>query len=489
MFTQSPIEAAIWSSFVSVQDWVVQNFLATVTFKAAVFTWLGFLFIKAIYAMSTYAKPDQALSRFLVTLVISAFGFSFLAISPAEFKPLNANAEAWSSAGRVSVASGINRASKTNSNGLVVYKIVHSATNQLATSMSSQIAQLFSDNYYNHSPYLFLATMAKTAVSTIDDPKAISELNWLFENCSDNKTAPILGTTSSYSALFNLSKASCKTRYNTLMVSLKAWADSRWVKSLYDIGDVGTQYVSHKLGFGDGETLKNKIIASAMVNTARLKMGTASPDTTNAAALLDKSQANDFLGSSTSFFVGLGNSLSLGGFFHRLLSPFTGGDIYGADARNQSAFLYNRIIQFLPPIRGYAKGIIALAFVFAAASMCFGSLKYIIAWFGMLFIFTLYEPASTLLYEITMQFSSSGQVLESMQALKNDPFILSGAAIIDDSLARIQAVYFVLQLGLTITCAAGGLSVFFLARRIGGGLSENLVGKLSGLMRIAHIAR
>ena len=60
MFTQSPIEAAIWSSFVSVQDFIVSNLLDTLTFKAAVFTWLGFLFIKAVYSMSSFEKPDQA---------------------------------------------------------------------------------------------------------------------------------------------------------------------------------------------------------------------------------------------------------------------------------------------------------------------------------------------------------------------------------------------------------------------------------------------
>ena len=489
MFTQSPIEAAIWSSFVSVQDFIVTNLLDTLTFKAAVFTWLGFLFIKAVYSMSSFEKPDQALSKFLVSVVISAFGFSFLSISSSSFKPLNANSEAWAQAGNGSAALGLKKYSISSSNGLETYKMIHGATNQLATFMSGRVAKLFSDDHYNQSPYLFLNTMAQTAAATIDDPKALADLNWMFENCGDNKTAPILEPTSSYSALFNLANPSCKDRYNKLVSSLKSWADSRWVNSLYDVGDVGSQYVASKLGYGDEQTLKNKIIASAMVNMARSKMGGNSANTTNNQALLDTSRPGDVFGSSTSFFVGLGNSMSVGGIMHRLLAPVTGTDIYGADARNQSAFLYNRIIQFLPPIRGYAKGIIALAFVFAAAAMCFGSLKYMIAWFGMLFIFTIYEPASTLLYEITMQFSGTAQVTESMQALKNDPFVLSGAAIIDDNLARIQAVYFVLQLGLTAMCAAGGLSVFFMARRIGGGLSDSLVGKLSGLIRLAPIAR
>lgn len=489
MFTQSPVEALIWSSFVAVQEWLVRSLLDTPVFKAAVFTWLGFLLVKAIYAMASVEKPETAISRFLMTLIISAFGFSFLSISQSSFKPLNAHSEPWKTPGSGSTYFGGSGAFTASPSGLEAYKLIHSAVNQLASFMSSRIATMFSDGSYNQSPYLFLHTMAMTAVSTIDDPKALTDLNWMFENCADNKTAPILEPTSSYSALFNLADPKCKQRYGTMISSLKTWADSRWAKSLYDVGDVGIRYVATKLGYGDEQTLKNKIIASAMVNMARSKMGNINPSSVNSKALLDPSGPNDVTGSSTSFFVGLGNTFSMGGLMHRLLSPYTGTDIMGADARNQSAYLYNKIMQFLPPIRGYAKGIIALAFVFAAAAMCFGSLKYIVAWFGMLFIFTMFEPLSTLLYEITMQFSASAQVSESMLALKNDPFVLSGAAIIDDNLARIQAVYFVLQLGITTMCAAGGLSVFFLARRIGGGLSDTLVGKLSGLIRMVPMAR
>lgn len=309
MFTQSPIEAAIWSSFVATQDWIVQNLLNTPVFKAAVFTWLGFHLIRTIYAMSSFEKPDVALSRFLLTLVISAFGFSFLSISSSSFKPLNANADAWSSSGNGRAVLMGENSLGAHSNGLEVYKLIHSATNQLATFMSGRIAAMFSDSQYNHSPYLFLNTMAMTAVSTLDDPKSLTDLNWLFENCGDNKSAPIIAPNSSYSSLFNLADSKCKQRYQELLSSLKSWSESRWVKSLYDIGDIGTQYVSTKLGFGDQETLKNKIIASAMVNMARSKMGNIYPGSVNSRAMLDSPESS----TATSFFVGLGNSLSVGG--------------------------------------------------------------------------------------------------------------------------------------------------------------------------------
>jgi hypothetical protein len=158
-----------------------------------------------------------------------------------------------------------------------------------------------------------------------------------------------------------------------------------------------------------------------------------------------------------------------------LLGPLTGVDFFGADARNQSAVLYNRIVQFLPPIRGYAKGILALSFVFAAASLCLGSLRFFISWLGMLLVFSLYDPLSTILYESVMMFSSAKDTTMALQALKNDPLILSGAAIIDDNLARLQAIYFALQMGLAAVCGAGGISIFMFAGKVGGGLSSTLL--------------
>ncbi len=43
-FTQSPIEASIWTAFVALQQWITSEILLTPIFKGAVFTWLSFSF-------------------------------------------------------------------------------------------------------------------------------------------------------------------------------------------------------------------------------------------------------------------------------------------------------------------------------------------------------------------------------------------------------------------------------------------------------------
>jgi hypothetical protein len=483
LFSQTPIEASIWTSFVASQQWIVVQILDTALFKSSVLLWMSYLLIKAIYQTSVLGRAGEALGRFLATLLISALGFSCLRLADGDFRVLNADQGVWSSMKRVASSSRYQSLSSSgNLSGLEVYRTIHSGAIEISDRISTNMASLYGDDSYNQSPYLFLQTMARTAASAIDDPEAISILNWLLDNCSDNRSAPILDTTSSYSAIFDLKNNRCLGNYKVLIAKLDRWSEDRWEET--PISKFGIERIASNLGLGDERIFKNKMIASALVNTAKAQSGNTNAGVVNTKALLGDTNVDPHFDTSTSSFVSLANAFSVGGFFHKLLSPWTGKDIWGADARNQSAYLYNRIVQFLPPIRGFAKGAIALMFVFAAAAMCFGSLRYMVAWFGMLFIFTAYEPLSTLLYQTTIMFTRSPQIVEAMEALKNDPLILAGAAVIDSSLARIQAVYFVLQLSLTFMCAAGGISCFFLTRQIGGGLSDSIAQKVSGIVRL-----
>lgn len=111
-----------------------------------------------------------------------------------------------------------------------------------------------------------------------------------------------------------------------------------------------------------------------------------------------------------------------------------------------------------------------------------------VAWFGMLILFTAYEPLSVMLYETTMLFTDARETTEAMAALGQDPLVLAGAAVIDDNLARIQAVYFTLQMGLAAVCGVGGISLLVYSKRIGGGLSDSIAGKVTSLARTVHLA-
>lgn len=485
LFTQSPIEGAIWTSFVGVQQWLVENIILSPLFKGIVFTWLGFLFIKAMFQMGTSKTPSQVIFKFVFALIISALGFSVLKLRSSEtFRPTNSTGKTWDSNTKIRDSkkySGL----YTNTSGLFFYVQIHNGVNQVSSFISKEIGKIFKNEHANDSPYLLMQTLAQTATQTIDDPKSVASLNWLYENCINPRKAPILGQNSSSSNLFDLTPPDCSSRYKQFKDELTAWSKNKWGTSVWDKTGIFTAALKEKFGFISKETLQNKMIASALINASRSQMGRDNRQNVNTKALLTDA-SDPMTASGTSYFTGVSNTLSIGGAVNSILSPLTGTDYFGADFRNKSAYMYNQILQFLPPIRGYAKGLLALCFVFAAASMCFGTPRFMISWFGMLFIFALYEPLSTLLYESIMLFSNAKETTDAFQALQTDPLVLSGAAIIDDNLARIQAIYFALQIGVSFVCAAGGISIFMFTKRMSGGLSDAIVSKAVSYVALAR---
>jgi hypothetical protein len=487
MMTQSPIEGAIWTAFVGMQDFLVEEVLLSSGFATLVFTWLSYQLIKALYRAGSEG-PKRALARLGGYLFFSAMGFGILrSKSTAHFETKDSAGRAWRESSKVS-SSGKYGGLGLKTSGLTVYLQIQGAMNELSWRTSEAVGRAFKEQAHGKSPYLFLKTMAQTAGATIDDPKALSGLQWMFENCADRREAQVLAPTSSYAGLFDLGREDCQSRYKEVRKDLAQWARGRWGTSAVNVGEIALSSVGAKLGIVDEEVLQNKMIASALVNMARQRMG-QNPSGVSSHELLADGKKDPLFASSQTFFASVANTLSPAGFFNQIFSPWTGTDYLAADARNQSAALYNRIVQFIPPIRGYAKGLLAVAFVFALGGLCFGSTRFLFSWFGMLFLFTAYEPLSTLLYETTMLFTKAQETTDAVAALRDDPLILSGAAIIDDNLARIQAVYFTLQMGLAAVCGAGGISLFIFSKRIGGGLSEVILAKASSMVQTVALSR
>lgn len=485
-FTQSPIEATIWTVFVELQEWIAATLLQTAVFKAAVVTWIGILFVRAIAEMMTSGMPGLVLGRFVTVLACSALGTVLLkAKASADFRPINARQQAWSEASRVRAA-GKYQALTRGTKGLHYYVLIHRGVAAVGDYIASQVATLFKNRSYQEAPYLLVQTLAQTAGATLDDPAAVTSLSWLFEHCTDRREAVVVEATASYAALFDLASPDCRERYAQLRQELSHWAQDKWGSSAWNASRLAIEQLGAKLGFVDEATLQNKLIASAVLNLARSRLG-QNIDNVHTGALLSRSDA--VFGNAATAMVALDNAVSFAGLTNGLLNRLTGTDFVAADGRNKSAALYNKIVQYLPPIRGYAKGLVALAFSFAAASLCFGTWRFMLAWFGMLILFTAYEPLSVILYETTMLFTDAQETVEAMAALQEDPLVLAGAAVIDDNLARIQAVYFTLQMGLVAVCGVGGISLFVYSKRIGGGLSDSIVGKVSSMVRTVQIAR
>jgi hypothetical protein len=210
---------------------------------------------------------------------------------------------------------------------------------------------------------------------------------------------------------------------------------------------------------------------------AGLSFNNVSPD-----ALLDPA-GKDGLSYGTSTWVEFSRLLSVGGFLNKFVRPLTGTDYEAADARNDVGALYTKVAMFLPALRGFAKAILALMFLVAAARLCFGSPSLLISWGWCLLLVTAYEPLSTLLYQSTISFTKAPETVQAMDALRSDPLVLVGAQVMDSYASRVQATYFALQLGLTALTATAGLAVFRYQRALGGALVGSLVSKASHISR------
>jgi len=166
-----------------------------------------------------------------------------------------------------------------------------------------------------------------------------------------------------------------------------------------------------------------------------------------------------------------------------LVRPFTGTDYEAADARNEVAAIYTKVSVFLPAMRGFAKALLALMFLVAAARLCFGSPALLVSWGWCLLLLTAYEPLSTLLYQATITLTQAPETVQAMEALRSDPLVLVGAQVMDSYASKVQGTYFILQLGLTALTATAGLAVFRYQRALGGQLASVLLSKGAGALR------
>jgi hypothetical protein len=291
----------------------------------------------------------------------------------------------------------------------------------------------------------------------------------------------------SLSSGFDLNKENCAAMHSRLRAQLDSWARQRISspasKLVTFVEAARNSSLMRAMGFDDSEALKNKVIASGVADYLRSRSGLSYNNVSEEALLENPGNAPTF---GTSTWVSISRMASLGGFLNLAVRPLTGTDYEAADSRNDLAALYTKVSVFLPAIRGFAKGILALMFLVAAARMAFGSPGLMASWLWCLLLVTAYEPLSTFLYQATITLTQSPETVEAMGALKRDPLALVGATVMDSYASKVQATYFVLQLGLTAITATGGLAVFRYQRALGGALASSIA--MRGLQMARTIA-
>jgi hypothetical protein len=490
LFTETPIEAALWTFAVSLQDKLSVGLFQTPLFRGAVALFMGYVVARALMRFGT-GTPNPWLPM-VGGLVCSFTGLALLGAGAGDtFRPTTSNGRTWESAARGRVASGVRyEGLQRDAKGLRYYRLAHEAANGLARVVSAQVAEVFGDNGGGGAPQLLFKTLQETARHTLDDPEVIATANRLMESCQREKQYVAGVAFASLSSNFDLQRENCAALHQQFKSGLDGWARAR-------ISSPGSKLVvlaeaarnnalTRSIGLDDSEALKNKVIASAVQDYLQTRAGLTN-NNTNPEALLNGGPGGSLTGTST--WVRLSRAMSLGGAMNLMVRPFTGTDYEAADTRNDVAALYTKVSVFLPALRGFAKAILALMFLVAAARLCFGSPALLISWGWCLLLFTAYEPLSTLLYQATVTLTQAPETVQAMEALRSDPLVLVGAQVMDSYASRIQGTYFVLQLGLTALTAVGGLAVFRYQRALGGQLASVILSKGMSAVRTAALLK
>lgn len=458
IFTQTPLEAGIWTAAVGAQTAIAKAITSSAVFYGAVTLSLAIGAIMFLFGIGSGGSTKRSISRFLLLLVTIAIGFSFLKKeNSTPFSPVNATGVKWRSVSKVA-SNPKYKSLQSNYNGLFWYTTFHKSMSEIAHLMTDIIAKGMDDPNYNQAPEFLLNALAQTARATIDDPEVERKFDVLVHNCTDTKRGKVLGNNDSIKTLFDLSSPDCNATYSELVTSLRTWAE-RNRPAILTTPPIGSSIAIafDAFALSDVQVVDNKMIASAVKNYARQKIGETSDfHNTNADASINGTDfwvnLNKYLFSTDSIMIGINGVKKLFG--------FETSDLEGANARNEAAVKYNKLLQFLPAVRGYASAILAYSWIVAAVALCVGVHQMFLSWLKMTAWFCLYMPFSAALYQFTTKMIATTENIQAMNSLRVDPMILAGANVIDYNIARMQLVYFILQLSLMAFFGFAGIRSF-----------------------------
>ncbi len=451
MFSLTPIEAAIWQAGVA-----AQSAIASQVFGSVIFT--GFIMIFFIkYALKTLKSSEDGSDAIDVTRAIGAYGFSvavgltFLhAMSATPFKPQDASGREWGSYGFVKSSNKYENLQESH-NGLYWYTLIHGAGNELSRFLAKVVGMTFRDDTYLMAPDMMFKLLVNTASMQLDNPELTANLDKLMEDCGDPQRGTVMGPGSSVGSLLDLQKSDCLVKYNEMQSALKQWASAKIPAYVKKVSDVpATELPYNVRGFSNRDILENKMIGSALVAYAKDKTrGMKDGINTNTDAL-------SLTKTSDHFWYLMQKAVSGGGIASMVANLVTdNGDGESAINRNEARSIYNNLLNLIPAFKGLVKAFIAIGFLAAAAGLCFGFSKPMAWWLGLVAMDMVYEPLSTLNYEISAFLLKSSEIGTAFGELSNDPMAVMGAAIIDSKLVQYQTAYFLSQFAIAAVFVVG----------------------------------
>jgi hypothetical protein len=299
----------------------------------------------------------------------------------------------------------------------------------------------FKDNAYLTAPDMMFKLLVNTASMQLDNPELTTRLDSLMQDCGDPQKGTVMGPGSGVGSLLDLDNPDCLARYRAMQTSLKQWAGAKIPSYVKKVSETSPTELPYNVrAFSNREVLENKIIGSALVAYAKDKTrGMKDGINTNTDAL-------NITKTSDHFWYLLQKAASGGGVASMVANLFNeNGDGEAAINRNEARNIYNNLLNLIPAFKGLVKAFIAIAFLAAAGGLCLGFIKPLLWWLGLVMMDMVYEPLSTLNYEINALLLRSSEIGNAFGELSHDPLAVMGAAIIDSKLVQYQTAYFLSQ--------------------------------------------
>ena len=283
--------------------------------------------------------------------------------------------------------------------------------------------------------------LTSTASVNLDDPQVTASLDDFVGRCSDTQVGNVTDEAGSMGDLMDLDDPECMDRYRDLQAELKTWARNSMPGVLRKAQTANSDEIPPGLvGFTNAELIENKVISSALVNYGKQKVANGK-DTINT-----NMKELGITGKGDHFWYSLQKITSGGGLAGMIGSAFGEKGVAEANInRNEARIIYNNLLNLIPSFKGYVKAFIALVFLFAGAGLCLGFTQPAIWWGKIALMDMIYEPLSTLNYEISSMLLASSDIGWAFGHLSRDPMALMGAATIDSELVTFQTAYFLVQ--------------------------------------------
>jgi len=227
LFTETPIEAALWTFAISLQDKLSAGLFQTALFRGCVALFMGYVVARALMRFGS-GHPSPWLPM-VGGLLCSMTGLALLGAGAGDtFRPLTASGQSWATATSGRPGSGVRyEGLQRDAKGLRYYRFAHEAANGLSRIVSAQVAEVFGDAGNGASPQLLFQTLQETARHTLDDPEVIATANRLMESCQREKSYVAGVAFASLSNQFDLQRENCGALHAQLRSQLDGWARAR----------------------------------------------------------------------------------------------------------------------------------------------------------------------------------------------------------------------------------------------------------------------